>query len=68
MKGWIKLIVSFLLVWCFVKYAPKILANIDTVQRIVENSERFGIDNSALFYSEEPLTSKAELVLSEKMK
>lgn len=51
----------------FIKVFPLLLSRIDTYEKVIENSENLGIDNSTLFYSEEPLTSKAEQELTNRL-
>ena len=54
-------------VWGFIRIAPSLLNKLKSYQDLVQKSEELGIDNSALFYSEEPLTSIAEQELSVKL-
>ena len=46
---------------------PLILNKIPSYTDVIKKSETLGIDNAALFYSEEPLTSRAELELNERL-
>jgi hypothetical protein len=68
MRAWLKLICCFLAIGIFVKVLPLVLNSIKSYHLVVKNSEELGIDNSALFYSEEPLTSIAENELLESLK
>ena len=67
MRNWVKMILCLLIVWGFIRFAPLLLGKLKSYQNIVEKSEELGIDNSALFYSEEPLTSVAEQELAVKL-
>ena len=67
MRPWLKLVFYLLLVWSFMYLMPLILNKIPSYADVIQNSETLGIDNSALFYSEEPLTSRAELELNERL-
>lgn len=68
MKAWLKLTLCLLAIWSFVVGFPLILNRISSYQEVIENSENLGIDNAALFYSEEPYTSVAENNLMESLK
>ena len=50
------------------EFVPRMLNNISIYHEILESSEKKGIDNSAVFYSEEPMSYKAEEILKEKLK
>jgi hypothetical protein len=67
MKNWFKLFLYLLMIWSFVYLMPLILNKIPSYADVIQNSETLGIDNSALFYSEEPLTSSAEMELRERL-
>ena len=67
MRDWIKMIVCFLAVGGFIKIFPLLSNRMDTYRMIMKNSEQLGIDNASLFYSEEPLTSKAEQELFKRL-
>jgi hypothetical protein len=67
MKPWFKLILCVLTIWGFVLGVPILLKDIRPYREVIKNSEAMEIDNSALFYSEEVLTSKAELELNERL-
>ena len=67
MRNWIKMILCFLAVGGFIKIFPLLSNRIDTYRMIIKNSEQLGIDNSALFYTEEPLTLKAEQELIKRL-
>jgi hypothetical protein len=67
MRPWLKLVFYFLLVWSFIYLMPFFLNKIPSYTDVIQKSETLGIDNSALFYSEEPLTSRAELELNERL-
>lgn len=54
------MIVCLVAVWGFIKITPLLLENIKSYQEVIERSEELGIDNSTLFYSEEPLTYTSE--------
>lgn len=68
MKAWLKLVFCLLAIWIFVEGFPLILSNISSYQEVIENSENMGIDNAALFYSEEAYTSIAENKLYESLR
>ena len=55
-------------IWVFIRFTPYFLDKLKSYRSLVQKSEELGIDNSALFYSEEPLTGIAERELSEKIK
>lgn len=67
MKNWLKLGFCLLLILGFVYFAPKALSRIPAYSELIQNSEEMGIDNTALFYSEEALTSEAEKELNDKL-
>lgn len=67
MKKWLKLGYCLLLVIGFIYLSPKIFNRIPTYSQVIDNAEARGIDNSALFYSEEMLTSRAEEKLNEQL-
>ena len=67
MKGWFKLFFWALMIWCFVQLVPFILNKISSYKKVIQKSESMDIDNSALFYSEEALTSIAESELIERL-
>ena len=67
MKPWLKLVFYLLLIWSFIYLIPLILNKIPSYTDVIQKSETLGIDNAALFYSEEPLTSMAELELNERL-
>ncbi len=67
MKNWLKLLICVAAIWVFVKITPLLLSRINAYQQVIQKSEILGIDNSALFYSEELLTSKAEQELKERL-
>jgi len=67
MKGWFKMFFCLLLIWCFVQLAPIVLTKIPTYDQLIQKSESMDIDNAALFYSEEALTSLAESELNERL-
>lgn len=56
-----------LVLWSFIKGFPLILNNIKPYRAVIEKSEELGIDNAALFYSEEAHTSIAEYKLLERL-
>jgi hypothetical protein len=66
MKSWARLILLVLALWAFVFVVPKILNEIEVYRQFVEISRSKGVDNSALFYSEEPHTLKSEQELKER--
>lgn len=68
MKAWIKLIAFVVLIWCFVKYTPVLLNKVKIYKQVIDYSMKMGIDNAALFYTEEPLTSQAEQELIIKLR
>ena len=67
MKPWLKLVFYLFLVWSFMYLMPLILNKIPSYADVIQKSETLGIDNAALFYSEEPLTSRAEFELNERL-
>ena len=67
MKGWRKLILFAVALWAFVFMLPKILNEFEVYRQFVETSHSKGIDNSALFYSEEPHALQAEQKLKERL-
>lgn len=67
MNRWIKLLFSVLAIYGFMIWAPKLLTQIEIYQKIEENSERMGIDNSTIFYSDEPISYEAAEVIGEKL-
>ncbi len=67
MKSWGRLILLVLALWAFVFVVPKILNEFEVYRQFVEISRSKGIDNSALFYSEEPHALKSEQVLKERL-
>jgi hypothetical protein len=64
MKPIIKMMLYIVAVAAFIKFVPMLLMHNGTYVEIKINSEKLGIDNSTLFYSEEPRTSIAERELS----
>jgi len=50
-----------------VQLAPIVLTKIPAYDELIQKSESMGIDNAALFYSEEALTSLAESELNERL-
>lgn len=67
MKSYFKLIMFFLAIAAFISLFPLLLECSETYTAIKQKSEALGIDNSALFYSEESMTSVAEQVLKTKL-
>lgn len=67
MKEWFKLFFFLLLIWGFVQLVPTFLNKIPSYKDVINNSVSLDIDNAALFYTEEPLTSSAEMELSERL-
>ena len=47
--------------WMFVYVVPKALNEFKAYRAVIKSSEQLGVDNAALFYTEELLTSQAEL-------
>ena len=68
MKRWLRLIVLTTAVWAFILIIPRILGKIEVYHQFMESSRSKGIDNSALFYSEEPHALESERILKEKLK
>ena len=54
------MILVILAIAVFVKWTPLVLKKSDTYRKITEKSIELGIDNAALFYSEESHSSIAE--------
>ena len=67
-KSWIKLIVCGIVIWGFIKLGPCVFGKFNTYKKMVSNSELMGIDNAALFYSEEKHSLMAQEELSERLK
>ena len=67
MRNWLKLVFCFLMIWGFMQLMPTILNKIPAYLEVIKNSESLKIDNSSLFYSEEPLTSIAEIELNDRL-
>lgn len=67
MIKWLKLIFWMLAICGFIIVIPKFLSQFSSYSDLIKKSEELGIDNAALFYSEEPLTSNAELELNERL-
>ena len=59
-KPWIKMILVILAIAVFVKWTPLVLNESDAYRKITEKSIELGIDNAALFYTEESHSSIAE--------
>jgi len=55
-----------LAIWGFIIIIPLFLGRFKSYSEVIKKSEDLGIDNSALFYSDEPLTSIAEIELNER--
>ena len=68
MKGWIKLALSLVAIYGFIVFTPTFLEKIKIYQNVVESSEKHGIDNNSVFYSDEPISYKAEKELKESIK
>lgn len=56
-----------MLLWGIIYLLPTALNRIRVYREFMEISGEKGIDNSALFYSEEPLTLDSEQILNEKL-
>ncbi len=67
MKKWFKLMLSILVIYSFIELMPRVLENIDIYQKIQDSSASYGIDNNTIFYSEEPISYKAEQSLKDKL-
>jgi hypothetical protein len=67
MKSWRKLILFAVAIWVFVFMIPKILNEFQVYRQFVETSHSKGIDNSALFYTEEPHALQSEQILKERL-
>jgi hypothetical protein len=67
MKRWAKLFSIVMLLWGIIYLLPTALNRIRVYREFMEISGEKGIDNSALFYSEEPLTLDSEQILNEKL-
>ncbi|MCG8309707.1 MAG: hypothetical protein MI975_20090 [Cytophagales bacterium] len=68
MKGYIRALLCFIGIWGFIEFFPELLSAIKPYREVIEFSENAGIDNAALFYSEESLTSSAEQEIKEQLK
>jgi hypothetical protein len=68
MKRYLRLLFCLIALIAFISLVPLLMKTNATYVKIQENSERMGIDNSTLFYSEEPRTSTAERVLKTRLK
>ena len=67
LKAWLKMICAALVIWGFVKCIPLILNRFKIYREITEKSAQLGIENSALFYTEEKHTSVAEQKLKRQL-
>ena len=67
MKGWLKLLSFMGLIFLFMGYAPKILRFNKIYLSIEKSSAEKGIDNSSVFYSEEPQSYKSEKEIKERL-
>ena len=67
MRNWVRLFFSVVSIWCFIKFIPVGLNQIQSYKKITDYSMKLGIDNAALFYSEELHTSEAELELKNRL-
>jgi hypothetical protein len=67
MKSWLKLFLSILVVYAFIAFMPKILLSFQSYQDILKSSEKAGIDNNSIFYSDEPISYKAEKEIKQKL-
>ena len=61
------MVICLLAIWGFIKVSPILLNGIKSYQEVIVNAEKLGIDNAALFYSEESHTSQAEQKLKEQL-
>jgi hypothetical protein len=68
MKRWVKLFIFLAGIWAFMEVAPLVMRSFVVYQTIQENSAKMGIDNSAVFYSEEPMSYKAEKSMIEALR
>lgn len=68
MKSWIRMVICFIGLWGFIKFSPVLLYKIGYYKDIIENAEKLGVDNAAMFYTEDPVTSFAEQRIKEKLK
>jgi hypothetical protein len=68
MKRWMKLFLFVMGILAFMEVAPRMMSNIGIYREIQQNSQKMGIDNSAVFYSEEPMSYKAEKHMIETLK
>ena len=68
MKSYIKMILYLIVIAAFIRFFPLLLMCSQSYVDVKNNSEKLGIDNSTLFYSEEPRTSLAEQELAMKLK
>ena len=67
MKGWIKLGLCIVGVFLFIKFFPMITDLSSTYRMITDQSQKLGIDNAALFYSEDAQTAIAEKKLKDRL-
>lgn len=67
MRRWLKALFSIIVICTFIIITPKALNEIKMYREVIESSERLGVDNSALFYTEEHMTAQAELELKERI-
>ena len=68
MKRYLRLLLCLIVMIAFIRLFPLLMKTNTTYVKIQKNSERMGIDNSTLFYSEEPRTSTAEETLMARLK
>jgi len=67
MKSYLKMMLYLIIVAVFIKAFPLLLKHNHTYMEIKNNSEALEIDNSTLFYSEEPKTYIAEQELATRL-
>ena len=67
MKRWARLILYLGGIWVFIKVTPQVLNKVKIYREIIKSSDAHGIDNSTLFYSEEPATFDAENQIRENL-
>ena len=67
MKKWIRFWLCLAGIFLFVKLCPLLLSQNSTYKQLTDRSEKLGIDNAALFYSEEAKTATAEKALKDRL-
>jgi hypothetical protein len=67
MKRWVKLFAFLMGIWLFIVGMPRLLGTIRIYSEIIQKANEKNIEVNAVFYSEEPMSYKAEKELREKI-